>query len=61
MGNYGTDSEAWGYMGNRDGACDYDDMNNRADIEAYKVLAIDNIIRGNKEETNDPLNYFGAK
>ena len=34
-----------GYLENHDGACDYEDMQNQTDIEAYKVSAKDNIAR----------------
>ena len=36
--NYGAASEVEGYRLNRDGACDYEDIGDPAEIEAYKVF-----------------------
>ena len=48
------------YLANHDGTCDYEDMNNQADIAAYKVFAKDNIARGNKEAAREPLTNSGG-
>ena len=47
------------YLDNQDGTCAYEDMDNQADIGAYKVPAKDNIVRENKEAIREPLNNFG--
>ena len=41
--NYGADSELGRYLVNRDGACDYGDVDDPAEIDAYKVQAQENI------------------
>ena len=60
LGHYGTDIGV-GYLENRDGACDYEDTNNKTDIEAVKVFANDNITRERQGGNNDPLTNFGGK
>ena len=54
-GDYGTDSELGRYLGNHDGSCEYEDMNNQADIEVLKVFANDIIIRRKQGEEQRPF------
>ena len=40
--NYEADSEVGGYLVNHDGICDYGDISDPAEIEAYKVSGKEN-------------------
>ena len=40
LGNRGTASEVGRYLENHDGTCDYENMNNATDIDAYNVFAM---------------------
>ena len=61
LGTYGADSEVGRYLGNHEGACDYEGMQSHADVEAFEVFAKDNILRGEKGKSREPLNNFGTK
>ena len=60
LGNYSTDIEVAIYLGNRDGTCDYDDMNNQTDIEAYKVSPKTTLL-GRKRKGGRPFKQFRGK
>ena len=54
IGNYGTDIEVEEYLLNHDGTCDYGDIGEPTEIEAYKVFGEDNArmrYRGKEQRT----------
>ena len=62
-GDWGTMAPiaGWGYSGNHDGTCDYSDMNNQSDIEAYKVFAKGDIIRKKQGRERRLFKQFRGK
>ena len=47
--NYGTDLEGEQYLGNHEGAGDYEGLQSRADVDAFKVFTEDNFCAKRKE------------
>ena len=59
--NYGADSEVGEYLINHDGACDYGDIADAAEIAAYEVFGKDNIDRNTENKHNALPNNSGEK
>ena len=61
LGKYGAGSEAGGYLVSRDGACDYGDIGNPAEIDAYKVFAKENVEKEKTWREGPTFKQFRAK
>ena len=56
--NYDTDSDVADYLLNRDGTCDYGEINDAAEIEVCEVVGKDDSTRKRQEKRNVlPINF----
>ena len=60
LGNYGAVSEVGRYLENREAACDYDGLQSRAEVDAFKVCAKDNFLRERKENSAHLYTIYGG-
>ena len=59
--NYGADSELWRYLVNHDGKCDYGDIGDPSETDAYNVFPKCNIGSEYQEGGRALVNNFETK
>ena len=61
IAKYGTDSEEVGYLVNHDETCDYGDVSEPTEVEAYKVCGKENFERQYKRKEPRTFKQFRGK